>query len=203
MAEQLLDKDGLTEEEFLAAYDVTKFERPSVTVDIIIIRDNKALLIKRGGHPCIGRLAFPGGFCEMNEDLYTAAARELKEETGLTAKNLRMLRCFSRPDRDPRTRIITAPFLCDIEDGDVAVAGDDASDASWYTVGKKEITAGGKRICEITLSANGFCESVKVSVAEPDGMIGDAVYTTIGKSPLAGDHAEILCLALDELERRK
>ena len=37
--EQLRDKNGLTEEEFLAKYDVSKFDRPSVTVDIIIIKN--------------------------------------------------------------------------------------------------------------------------------------------------------------------
>ncbi|MBP5155328.1 MAG: hypothetical protein J6252_01955 [Clostridia bacterium] len=48
--EEPRDKNGLTEKEFLSAYDASKFERPSVTVDIICIRDGKVLLIKRGGH---------------------------------------------------------------------------------------------------------------------------------------------------------
>ena len=55
MAEELRDKNGLTESEFLAAYDASKFERPSVTVDIILIYENKVLLIKRGGHPFLGK----------------------------------------------------------------------------------------------------------------------------------------------------
>ena len=43
--EQLRDKNGLTEEEFLKTYDASRFERPSVTVDIIIIKNEKILLI--------------------------------------------------------------------------------------------------------------------------------------------------------------
>ena len=95
--EQLRDKNGLTEEEFLKTYDASRFEHPSVTVDIIIIKNEKILLIKRGGHPCLGKLAFPGGFLEMDEDVYTAAARELYEETCLKVRSLRQLRVASRP----------------------------------------------------------------------------------------------------------
>jgi len=36
MDNTLRNKQGLTEEEFLAAYDASKFERPSVTVDMLI-----------------------------------------------------------------------------------------------------------------------------------------------------------------------
>ena len=74
------NKMGLTEEEFLAQYDSGKYERPSVTVDMLIFTvtdvesDNyrklpekalKLLLIKRGDHPCIGQWALPGGFVQM------------------------------------------------------------------------------------------------------------------------------------------
>ena len=130
--EELRDKNGLTESEFLAKYDATKYDRPSVTVDIIIIRDGEILLIKRGGHPCLGKLAFPGGFVEKDEDVYTAAVRELKEETMLDACNLRQLNVASTPNRDPRTRIISVPFLADVKDASILRAGDDASSAKWY-----------------------------------------------------------------------
>jgi 8-oxo-dGTP diphosphatase len=91
------NKDGLTEKEFLERYDPSKFERPSVTVDMLIFtvlskdaEDNRrlpdkdlyVLMIKRRDHPCIGRWALPGGFVNMNENLDEAAQRELKEETG-------------------------------------------------------------------------------------------------------------------------
>ncbi len=197
---ELLDKNGLTEKEFLAQYDASKFERPSVTVDIIIIKDNKVLLIKRGGHPSIGKLAFPGGFLEPNEDVYTAAMRELQEETNLRVISLKQLPVASEPNRDPRTRIVTVPFLARVAD-DNAVAGDDAADASWYNVSKTELPTPKGTIIEIKLSQKGVSQSLKVLRTEDKaGVRQDPIYKNVGESPMAGDHAELLAMALDHLQ---
>ncbi|HPD00788.1 MAG TPA: ADP-ribose pyrophosphatase, partial [Acetivibrio sp.] len=32
----IVNKQGLTEEQFLTAYDASKFDRPSVTVDMLV-----------------------------------------------------------------------------------------------------------------------------------------------------------------------
>ncbi len=65
-----------------------KYPRPSVTVDIVVYgydggKQLKMLLIERGGEPFKGHWALPGGFVDLNEDLETAALRELEEETGV------------------------------------------------------------------------------------------------------------------------
>jgi 8-oxo-dGTP diphosphatase len=97
-------------------YDVSKFERPSVTVDIVIFtvinNDLKVLLIKRGLPPFVGHWALPGGFVHMDESLEEAARRELKEETGVESKEvyLEQLYTFGEPKRDPRTRVITVAY---------------------------------------------------------------------------------------------
>lgn len=198
---ELRDKNGLTEKEFLAAYDVSKFERPSVTVDIICIRHGRILLIRRGGHPFLGRLALPGGFLEPDENAYAAAARELFEETGLKAKNLRMLRPATDPGRDPRTRIVTVPFLADIENAPGhAAAGDDAAAAGWY---------------DITATRSSSVDGMDIVISDPDsgervsyavirtrdktGLCGDVIYRTVPERQLAGDHAALIALAVDEL----
>ena len=47
-----------TEKEFLKSYDKNKYEKPSVTIDIIVISTDESfsalrvLLIKRKKHPC-------------------------------------------------------------------------------------------------------------------------------------------------------
>ena len=201
--EELRDANGLTESEFLKTYDASKYERPSVTVDVIIIKDGKLLLVRRGGHPCIGKLAFPGGFVEMNEDVYTAATRELFEETGLKARSLRQLRVASEPNRDPRTRIITVPFLADIEDASKVCAGDDAMSAKWYSFSYKKYDLGKTTFFEINIASESHRYSVKVSKTyDKNGIIADPIFKTVGESPLAGDHAEILAMALDKEEIR-
>ena len=64
----------MTEEEYLKTYNPNKYEKPSVTTDILIFTVNEnheleLLLIKRGGHPYKGKWAIPGGFVNMTESL--------------------------------------------------------------------------------------------------------------------------------------
>jgi 8-oxo-dGTP diphosphatase len=61
--------------------------RPAVSV--AVIADGKILLVERLRAPAQGMFAFPGGRAEPNETLEAAARRELFEETGLRADELR------------------------------------------------------------------------------------------------------------------
>lgn len=119
-------------------YDVTRYERPSVTVDIVIFtvqeRDLKLLLIQRKMAPYKGRWALPGGFVGMKEALDAAARRELKEETGLDDAFLEQLYTFGNPRRDPRTRVITVAYYALVPCGGPAPqAATDAADARWWS----------------------------------------------------------------------
>ena len=103
------------EEAFLAAYDVTKFDRPSLTVDVVLLaarRDGglSTLLVKREDHPFKGRWALPGGFVRMTESLDAAAARVLETKGGLASVFLEQLYTFGDPRRDPRTRVVTVAY---------------------------------------------------------------------------------------------
>ena len=64
----------MSEEEYLANYDDSRYPKPSVTADIVILAGNEILLIKRGNHPFMGKWATPGGFANKltGEGLYDA-----------------------------------------------------------------------------------------------------------------------------------
>ena len=135
---------GQTLEEFLSAYNPKKYDTPSNTTDIVVVRSEeklthwgqplKVLMVKRSNHPSIGFWATPGGFVEMREDINEGAARELEEETGVKGLPLRQMRTWGDWKRDPRWRVITTSYLALVE-GDLAVkAGDDAKDAKWLDV---------------------------------------------------------------------
>ncbi len=192
----LRDKNGLTEEEFLARYDASKFERPSVTVDIVLFRGNSVLLIRRGGHPFLGKLALPGGFADPNETVETAARRELWEETHVENILCKQLPVQSKPDRDPRTRIITVPFLaCMVDETQEAKADDDAAEAKFWEVSVAEEES----VMAFTLQYGEEKVSMKVERYHEKGMFPDVVsYRLVGENPLAGDHGEILARAWDE-----
>ncbi len=96
-------------------YDINQFEKPSVTVDVIVFSiqqdDLKVLLVRRGVWPFKGMWAIPGGFVYITEDLETAAKRELFQETNIKNIHLEQLYTFGEPKRDPRTRVITVAYL--------------------------------------------------------------------------------------------
>lgn len=111
-----------------------------VTTDIVLltIRDDRlqVLLVRRGSNPCRGRLALPGGFVRQDEDLPTAARRELREETGLVVEpaHLEQLATFGDPGRDPRARTVSVAYLAVLPALGEPVAGTDAAGAEWRPV---------------------------------------------------------------------
>jgi ADP-ribose pyrophosphatase YjhB (NUDIX family) len=123
--------------ETAATYDASRYERPSVTVDVVIltVRGGKleVLLVKRKHWPFEGMWAIPGGFVTPDESLEDAAKRELAEETGVRDVYLEQLYTFGDPGRDPRTRVITVVYYALIRAEQLHIrAADDAADAGWY-----------------------------------------------------------------------
>lgn len=121
------------------SYDPTKYERPSVTVDVVIFslvdNDLQVLLVKRKYPPFAGIWAIPGGFVRMEESLEDAAMRELAEETGVTDVYIEQLYTFGDPDRDPRTRVITVAYFALVpHDAIRPRPGDDAAETAWYSM---------------------------------------------------------------------
>lgn len=118
---------------------VYEWPRPMVTVDAAVFAffdgRPRILLIQRKHEPYKDRWALPGGFIEMDEDLPAAAARELAEETGLSAVALEQLRTFGRPGRDPRGRAITVVYFGLMDHCEQQVkAADDAANVDWFDI---------------------------------------------------------------------
>src|SRR5258706_4686860 len=136
-------RDGQVEKQTPEArvyhYDASKYERPSVTVDVVMMSlrqgDLHVLLIKRRSWPYEGMWAIPGGFVNPDESLETAAKRELNEETGVEDVYLEQLYTFGDPGRDPRTRVITVVYFALLDSERLQVrAADDAAEVDWFPV---------------------------------------------------------------------
>jgi 8-oxo-dGTP diphosphatase len=123
-------------------YDPSQFQRPSVTVDVIIFtlrsQDLDVLLIRRMNPPFAGYWAIPGGFVGIDESLEYAALRELEEETGVRDVFIEQLYTFGEPNRDPRTRVITVAYFALVPETALAQPrpGDDAADVRWWSMYK-------------------------------------------------------------------
>src|SRR5256714_3307571 len=114
-----------------------EYPRPSVTVDVVLFcREGERLeilLIKRARAPFKGAWAFPGGFVDQDEKLEQAAARELKEETGIEGVRLEQLGAFGDPSRDPRGHTISIVFVGLLNNRVEAAGSDDADEARWHS----------------------------------------------------------------------
>ena len=168
------------EKAFLEEYDASKFERPSVTTDIVILTldasdELNILLIKRGEYPYKDRWAIPGGFLAAGkESIDEAAARELKSETNIDNVYLKQLYTFGNPGRDPRTTVISVAYTALVPKYMLDIkAGDDAEDAKLFTI--------------------------KYDV---NGIIFTNENTVITENDLAFDHAEIIKMAITRLRNR-
>ncbi len=127
---------------FLDAYNIDSFFRPSIAVDIAVFgRDgdeSSLLLIRRGEHPYMNHWALAGGFMHSDETLDLAAARELKEETGVDGCRLTPVGNYSNVERDPRGRVISCAYTAVVDKNAVEVmSGDDAVDAAWFGISVK------------------------------------------------------------------
>ncbi len=101
------------------------------TVDAVVLREGKILLIRRTAEPYAGFWALPGGYMEFDETAEQACLRELQEETGLIGSQPELIGVFSDPDRHPGQRIAIA-FRIGSVTGTLS-AGDDAAAYQWVS----------------------------------------------------------------------
>jgi 8-oxo-dGTP diphosphatase len=107
-----------------------QYRNPTPTVDVILQRDSKVLMIRRKKDPFKGQLALPGGFVNEGETAEDAMKREAMEETSLEVEPIEILGIYSDPKRDPRKHILTVAFVGIIVGG-TDKAGDDAESIEW------------------------------------------------------------------------
>ena len=147
-------KPSKEERKFLQTYGASQFERPSVTVDVVILtlREGRleVLLVKRAEHPFKGFWSLPGGFVGMKESLDAAAARVLRDKGGLEGVFLEQLYTFGNPERDPRMRILSVAYYALVEAGKIRNL---AQDSAFFEIGKvPELAFDHAEILEMALS---------------------------------------------------
>ncbi|SFN34194.1 8-oxo-dGTP diphosphatase [Paenimyroides ummariense] len=109
-----------------------------VTVDVVLFRKMNSsyeiLLIQRLNDPFKEYWALPGGFVDENEELETAAKRELFEETDIQLFQVKQIKAYGNPKRDPRHHTISVAFIGEIDSLAEAKAKDDAKAVKWFSI---------------------------------------------------------------------
>ncbi len=110
------------------------FRNPTVAVAGIVANpQGDVLLIRRAKNPAKDKLAFPGGFVDIDETVESALAREIREEVALTVKQFRFL--TSHPNRyeyrDIIYPVLDLFFICETETLDATGQKEEVTSLEW------------------------------------------------------------------------
>ena len=100
---------------------------PKPAVGAILVREGRVLLSRRAREPGKGLWDLPGGFLEVGEHPEDAIRRELREETGLEARVVRLLAIATGEYQGAGT--LNLVYLCEAE-GEPR-ADDDSAELRW------------------------------------------------------------------------
>ncbi len=125
---------GGRERSVCGACGFVQWRNPGVGAAVLLRDDEgRVLLVRRAaGMTQAGRWSIPAGFVDYGEDIRSAAARELVEETGLTAEIGAVIHVASN-FHDPEKLTVGVWFEGTAIAGEL-VAGDDADDVGWFPI---------------------------------------------------------------------
>ena len=157
--------------------DPRAYDRPSLTVDLILLSIREAtlqvLLLRRDREPEQGRWALPGGFVKIDESLEAAASRVLEDKARLSGVFMEQLYTFGEVARDPRTRVVTVAYYALVDEKRLQRALDQSENLALF---------------EIVVSWSGESGG-PVEVCSAEGETAE----------LAFDHAEVVGMAVKRL----
>ena len=115
--------------------------RPGVGVAVAVRRGGEILIIRRGKDPGYGVWSLPGGSQEFGERLFETAVREVREETGIQIRPIRVLTAIdaltSGSDGGLLYHFTIVEVFAEWVAGEPS-AGDDALEARWATFSEAE-----------------------------------------------------------------
>jgi ADP-ribose pyrophosphatase YjhB (NUDIX family) len=111
------------------------FVDPKVAAGVLVIQDDRVLLVRRVNEPKRGLWTLPAGFVNGGEDPAEAAERECLEETGLSVRVTRVYDIVSGREH-PRGADFVIVYEAEVVGGEMQ-AGDDADAVEWF--GRNEL----------------------------------------------------------------
>ncbi len=114
------------------ACDYVQFRSPACAAAVVVARGREVLLVRRAIAPYRGQWGLPAGFQDYLEAPEAAAMREVREETGLEVRLLRLIDVRYTTD-DPRKRANVVVYLGEAVAGTLRAA-DDATEVRFFSL---------------------------------------------------------------------
>jgi len=118
----------------------------SLGVGGVIWHNDRVLLVQRRQNPGKGMWTIPGGYVDQGESIGDAIIREIREETGISAKPLSVICVRDRPAEKHDTYII---FQMQFSGGTLQAQPEEVSDLGFFTLEECQSL----QIASLTLSA--------------------------------------------------
>ena len=186
-----------SEAEFLKHYDSSKFEKLSLTTDILIIsianekvdnyrktskKNMSILLVKRDDYPFKDKWCLPGGFLDVHEDLDNIY--------------LEQLYTFGDVHRDPRMRIVSTAYMALIDKNRLNTKL--MENASWFNVSVKEENG----IVTIILDNGKDILKTRIKKTLKDKTTDRYKFEIVENNDLAFDHALVILSGIERLKNK-
>lgn len=100
---------------------------PKLAAACVIERDGLTLMVRRAVQTGYGLWSMPGGYVDRGEPVESAAAREVREETGLVVEVRQLIGLFSQADHP----VVVAAYSA-TEAGGILAAGPECLDVGFF-----------------------------------------------------------------------
>jgi ADP-ribose pyrophosphatase YjhB (NUDIX family) len=104
------------------------------SVTALISRGCQVLLVKRKREPFLGTWMMPSGFIEYGEHPEDTVRREVREETGLTARSLDLIGVFQSEDDPRQLGHFVFVYQVGVSDGEIITDIEENDEIAWFDV---------------------------------------------------------------------
>ena len=102
---------------------------PKLAATVVVPCGGQILMVRRNTEPGLGLWGFPGGYVDRGENVEQAAAREVREETGLEVEITGLIGLFS----EAGAPVVLAAYAGTIINGTVTVASQEVSEVEFFS----------------------------------------------------------------------
>lgn len=112
-----------------------KSEDIQLSVDSVLVKDSKVLLLKRKIEPFEGFWVLPGGYVEHGEEIEGALRREVFEEVNVElGDDINFVGVYSDRDRDPRGHVVSCAFVYKLSNFNEIKLNEESEDFSFFDI---------------------------------------------------------------------